>query len=93
MPVVPYTPEWYGAEIVTRELREAVRLVSKKWGLAYFDFYSTEHQSLFSTSTQFTDSEYLAKYRVDNLLADGLHPNTNGYKYISNMIGAKLMSI
>ena len=93
MPVVPYTPEWYGAEVVTKELREAVRLVSKKWGLAYFDFYSTEHQSLFPTPTQFTDSEYLAKYRVDNLLADGLHPNTNGYKYIANMIGSKLMSI
>ena len=93
MPIVPYTPEWYGAEVVTKELREAVRLVSTKWGLAYFDFNSTEHQLLFNTATQFTDNEYLAKYRVDNLLADGLHPNARGYKYIANMIGSKLMSI
>ena len=93
MPVVPYNPVVWDSVVVTKELREATRLVSEKWGLACFDFDSTEHQLLFNTATQFTDNEYLAKYRVDNLLSDGLHPNTHGYKYIANMIGSKLMSI
>jgi lysophospholipase L1-like esterase len=92
MPIVPYD--------VIPQMKEAVRDVCGKWGVACydFDFDASEHQIFLDTdrNTTFNTAcgfDTIRDFRKASLLADGLHPNTNGYKYMSGSIGAKLMSI
>lgn len=102
MPIVPYNNYLYNPYIVKITMQNAVRRVCERWGLSCFDFESTDHQlfcgtggtskfpSVFKTTSQYLN---IRDYRMRFLLADGLHPNTEGYKYMANMIGAKLITI
>lgn len=99
MPIVPYsyTSDADSIDGINLAMKQAVRNVAEKWGLAYFDFDSEDHQNFLATCTTtfITSSEHLdvKDLRRDTLLADMVHPNNYGYKYMANMIGTKLMSI
>lgn len=80
--VVPYG--------MNAEWRQAVRDVAKKWGVPYLDLY--ENQScIFDNESGVEPS--IAALRKATFLADGCHPNSAGYEWLSTMYEAFLRRI
>lgn len=96
MPIVPYSSVQDENSVlgINLMMKQAVRNVAEKWGLAYFDFDSDEHQEFLATNTTPIGSYANIKaFRKAYLIADAVHPTNGGYKYMSNMIGSKLFAV
>ena len=84
----------FGTNALTRQ---CVRDAAKKYGLAVYDFSSTDNQLFFQWDDNIPDGriaeQTISEFRRDALTSDGLHPNEKGYKYLYPSINAKLMSL
>ena len=78
-------------------LRQCVRDAAIKYGLTVYDFSDTKNQTFFGwndvKSEGLINNKSIAKFRIDTLTADGVHPNDKGYEYMYPSINAKLMEL
>ena len=102
--VLPYLIEKYPmAKILcivpfntTKDIREAVRQVAKKYGLPTYEFNSS-HQLFYQWDEEKPSGKIgdltVYKFRQNNLTLDGLHPTEAGYKYLYPSINARLAEL
>nr|DAK59948.1 MAG TPA: acetyl-xylan esterase [Caudoviricetes sp.] len=78
-------------------LRQCVRDAAIKYGLTIYDFSDTKNQTFFGwndvKSEGLINNKSIARFRIDTLTADGVHPNDKGYEYMYPSINAKLMEL
>lgn len=73
--IVPYLPK-NGAD-----MREAVRLVAKKYGLPYMDMMGDANvPCIYGREPSFNLDSAITTIYMNRYIADGTHPNDNGYR-------------
>lgn len=74
----------YGTD---KTVRDAVKAVGKKYAAPVLDLYSDSIPMFYERDTMTTTLTNIANSRKPILLADGVHPNTDGHKFLSTIIG------
>ena len=78
-------------------LKQCVRDAAKKYGLATYDFNDGSGQLFYdvtdSSASGMIEGQSIKSFRRSKLLADGVHPNDAGYRYMYPSINAKLLSL
>ena len=78
-------------------LKQCVRDAAKKYGLATYDFNDGSGQLFYDvtdgSASGMIDGQSIKAFRRSKLLADGVHPNDAGYRYMYPSLNAKLLSL
>ena len=78
-------------------LKQCVRDAAKKYGLATYDFNDGSGQLFYDvtdgSASGMIDGQSIKSFRRSKLLADGVHPNDAGYRYMYPSLNAKLLSL
>ena len=78
-------------------LKQCVRDAAKKYGLATYDFNDGNAQLFYDAPADYAsgivNGQSVKSFRRGALLADGVHPNEEGYKYMYPSINLKLLSL
>lgn len=91
--IVPYVSITYDQQELGANIRKAVRDIAQKYGVTCLDLYSDNVPLFYNREPSSNVNSTASKRKRDMFLADGCHPNENGYDFLATIYENFLRSL